>query len=621
MIFEILKNKVDSYIEHNSDLLDDFSNDVKQGSGFMLFSLSNIFKNFDIDDILDGVVDASFRKVNHDYSIDAIYLTADGEIINSDDDFDNYDEDTKFCYHIMQFKKGTGIGQDDLLKYKEGIDEVFVKSNCNEESNTYLYSKLDVLSHYKEKLYFTHFPSENIKVLIYLVFGGLKNNIDSNDLLTKQVKDISDLLTSKGFLNNSVEIIDAQKLIDLEKKTDEIVDLLKYQTTFKYITEVEKNKKLNGYICIVNGNEIAKLVDTWKSGLFEANIRDFYKRNPLNSKIFETSTNSDEAKYFWSFNNGLTITCKRLEELPDNNYRLHGLQIVNGCQTSNAIFRAYHNKKRHEYLSQISPEKLTKKQKKEIESIDNKFLNQQTTLLVKIIETNDNDLIYKITEKTNSQTPIKSFSLKANDDVQLNIEQYFLQHGLYYERRVNFYKNQGKKSPISIQHLFQLYVSQILIKPSQVKTRPAGMFSSMYDNVFPSPTVKLMNADLYLIPVLIDLKLSKYIRKIDKSYLESDPYKRVLIANGKLHLGCFILSSIIGAYGEREIIANVKTIKDSINDDSTFKNHFENGLENFKKQLQLFAGQKKESIPMALRKTDFDERLIRFIKTSKKYGT
>ena len=95
-------------------------------------------------------------------------------------------------------------------------------------------------------------------------------------------------------------------------------------------------------------------------------------------------------------------------------------------------------------------------------------------MLVKIIETKNEDFIYRITETTNSQTP-KAFSLKANDDIQKLIEKYFENNNVSYERRINSLRNKGKKNIYSIQKLFQLYTSQILFKPSQVKTRPKSI--------------------------------------------------------------------------------------------------------------------------------------------------
>ena len=56
-------------------------------------------------------------------------------------------------------------------------------------------------------------------------------------------------------------------------------------------------------------------------------------------------------------------------------------------------------------------------------------------MLVKIIETKNEDFIYRITETTNSQTPIKAFSLKANDDIQKLIEKYFENNNVFYEMK------------------------------------------------------------------------------------------------------------------------------------------------------------------------------------------
>ncbi len=181
----------------------------------------------------------------------------------------------------------------------------------------------------------------------------------------------------------------------------------------------------------MNASEIAKLVKNWQTAIFEANIRDYYRRNDLNKKIIQTSVSEDEAKYFWSFNNGLTITCRKVEELPNDQYRLYGIQIVNGCQTSNALYLAASNSERVEFLKEKEKNSgLNKKEQTELQKIENQILNPDTTVLTKIIETNSGELVYRITETTNSQTPIKTFSLKANEDIQQNIEEYFLNHGI-----------------------------------------------------------------------------------------------------------------------------------------------------------------------------------------------
>ncbi|MFZ3167737.1 MAG: AIPR family protein [Candidatus Methanoperedens sp.] len=421
---------------------------------------------------------------------------------------------------------------------------------------------------------------------LYLVFGGVKEAIEQDSLLSKQIESTRKILMDNAYSNNIYEIFDAQKLVDLEKKGEEIIDIINYHKTFKYITEIENNKKLTGYISIINAEEIAKLVKTYQTHLFDANIRDFYLKNDLNSKIFETCINDKESKYFWSFNNGLTITCRKVEELPSDKYRLYGIQIVNGCQTSNALYMALYNKERFKLLSDKPKEELAIREIKELKDITNRFLNPKTSLLVKIIETDDPELIYRITETTNSQTPIKTFSLKANDNIQQNIEQYLYDNNIYYERRVNYYKNQGKKNIISIQKLFQLYCSQILFKPSQVKTNPKSMFQGYYDSVFPSPRVKQMNYSLYLIPIKIDLKINKHIRTLQRSKVDIDPYNDRLMSYGKLHLGCFIIYSILNiGYNEKDLIDNEIKINEVLDDDSKFIPVFNIALENLKKTV------------------------------------
>ena len=73
-----------------------------------------------------------------------------------------------------------------------------------------------------------------------------------------------------------------------------------------------------------------------------------------------------EAKYFWSYNNGLTMTCSKVDEMPNNKYKLHNLQIVNGCQTSNSIYLSVKNRERVEELQNKIDlgEQLTKKERR-----------------------------------------------------------------------------------------------------------------------------------------------------------------------------------------------------------------------------------------------------------------
>lgn len=616
-VFKVLEQNINKRAEDFSEYLSSFKGDLLKGAEFMFYSLSNIFADKTIDEIEEGIVDSSYRKEKYDYGIDAIYITGSGDFIEHIEQLEEYNDDTKFIIHIFQFKRGKGIDQADLLKFNNGIEKVIVKEDLSEDDNLYFFNRMIELNEIKTQI-FQNFTTDNITIIPHIVFGGLERNILEDKLLNEELEKINNTLQNGGFINSQIKITDCQKLINPTSRRNEIIDIVEYEKTFKYITKTEEGEKLNGYISIIKGKEIAELVKKYQTSLFEANIRDYYKRSTLNSKITETSASKDEAKYFWSFNNGITITCNKVEELPKDKYRLYNLQIVNGCQTSNAIYAAYKNKQRVEELTSKKQQgnELTKKEIDELQKKERLVFNDETTLLVKIIETNNEELIYRITETTNSQTPIKAFSLKANDDVQLLIEQYLENKGIWYERRLNYYKNKGKKNVVNIQKLFQLFTSQILYKPSQVKTRPKAMFIETYDDVFPSPSVTTMNFVLYFIPIKVDFYISKKVREIQRNNTISDNYKKTILSYGKFHLGCFVLSSILkNKYNKKGIIDNETLIIGEL--ENNFDKHFNDALVNFEKLLKNFIGNRKEAIITGVRKTELDNKIAKFVNNRK----
>lgn len=238
-------------------------------------------------------------------------------------------------------------------------------------------------------------------------------------------------------------------------------------------------------------------------------------------------------------------------------------------------------------------------------------------MLVKIIETNDAELTYRITETTNSQTPIKAFSLKANDNIQQNIERFLEQEGIFYERRINFYKSQGKKNIVTIQQLFQLYTSQISFKPSAAKNALKVTFNNTYDKVFPSVDApKQNNYSVYLVPILIDQAIEKQIRSFLKTE-KIDPYNKVLLSYGRLHLGPLVLNEILGAYSHKDVVAGVDKVKAAINEEKQFAITVFRALLSLKSLVQSISGTRPQSIAAGLRKVELDDKIVRFITTKR----
>ena len=85
---------------------------------------------------------------------------------------------------------------------------------------------------------------------------------------------------------------------------------------------------------------------------------------------------------------------------------------------------------------------------------------------------------------------------------------------------------------------------------------------------------------------------------------------------GKFHLGCFILSSILkNEYSEKGIIKSENLILDELKTNLDF--HFQDALENFEKVVKAGYGNRRESISSAVRKTELDTRIKKFVKNRK----
>ncbi|MCB2101105.1 MAG: AIPR family protein, partial [Rhodobacterales bacterium] len=142
--------------------------------------------------------------------------------------------------------------------------------------------------------------------------------------------------------------------------------------------------------------------------IFEDNIRKYLgKKNAVNSSIYETAT-GDRGVDFWYLNNGITMVCQRFSfnsGIPDPEVELSDIQIVNGGQTSNALFEVFKN----------DPGKL-----------------ENIYLIVRICETQNEEIKLKIAEATNNQNKILGRDLRSNDDVQKKIEYLLKNNGITY---------------------------------------------------------------------------------------------------------------------------------------------------------------------------------------------
>ena len=190
--------------------------------------------------------------------------------------------------------------------------------------------------------------------------------------------------------------------------------------------------------------------------IFDWNVRDYQGNIEVNKEI-KASLDDTQAPDFWWLNNGVTIICSKAS-IQGKTYTLDDVQIVNGLQTSYTTYQT---------LSAV-------------EKDDPVF---DRTLLVRILQTKDSATRDRVIRATNRQTSVPEASLRATDDTQRRIEAYFASNGLYYDRRKNFYRNNGKPADriIGIPLLAQTIMAVGLSRPDDSRARPSSLLKSDRD--------------------------------------------------------------------------------------------------------------------------------------------
>jgi len=184
-------------------------------------------------------------------------------------------------------------------------------------------------------------------------------------------------------------------------------------------------------LVFVPTKEIGSILYKYKNSILKYNPRSYLEltNNTVNKEISRTIT-ARETNEFALFNNGITILSddtnfnERIGVKDQAQVVVTNPQILNGGQTAYTLSRIYEMLINGKYK-------------------DNIFDNKE--VLVKIItfspETDDNNdarlkLIEDISRATNSQTPVNEADRRANDKIQIELQNMiYNEYGLYYERK------------------------------------------------------------------------------------------------------------------------------------------------------------------------------------------
>ena len=478
----------------------------KRDEAFEYLAFEQLLKDFDLsaDELLHGSIDG-----RQDGGIDGFFILVNGHLLQDPESFvwPRSSSELKLvlitCKHHDTFKQATLDAliatltelldlaiDDDSLTGAYSIDLLNMRNNLK-----YAYRKLSPrLSSFSADVY-------------YASRGDTQALGEEVEARGHQIAALVE--DSFGSCRSTFAFIGSGELVELHRK------IPNYTLELPFVEALAKGER---YVVLVRLSDYYKFVShdgKLRRYLFESNVRDFMGLNRVNEDIRATLERSDTTDFWW-LNNGVTILANSAA-ITGKSIQASDIQIVNGLQTTESIFR---------HFGPVADP------------------DDDRCVLVKVIVTQDEAVRDSIIRATNNQTDVELASLHATDKIQRDIEEVLLRHGLFYERRKNFYVNQGHTPAELVTPLYVAagYVALVLKAPHKAALlRSKFMRSpSSYDIVFD------VNAPLEAWP-----KIAHVLKRVDAGLESLRPRARTtdkFLKNWRYITALILLSRHFGRF-------------------------------------------------------------------------
>ena|GEM_PF-4202643 len=490
--------------------MDNKANGKIEGTQVIINSVQNIIETTYNNNFDELIFDVFFYDISDNFDIsrlctdaygdggvDYLFFSANNRLILTGEDVAEIDDKDIVNIHFLQLKESRKIDSDVPNKLIE-LSENFFNGKNTIHYNQEIKDNIDLFNQISDKI----LPKGKFNLNFYY-FGFFDKH---------QMKNANDLSARFETLKQKTEDLDyvAKTNIYIKSISDIYNELskgrefeYKFKKIDKYVAEVNENTdETDAVIALIPIKQYYDFIVS-ESGdintkLFESNIRDYKGKSSVNKGILDTLSSGNDSMQFWWLNNGITIIAEDIKESTSaKKITIKNPQIVNGLQTSYSIFHFFTDNK----------EKLE---------------TEERDLFVKIIKI-DPELEGKeldITIATNRQNEIRDKDIRANDDVQKNIELFFKENNKYYQRKDKYYTNR-KYPKKDIVTLFDLakYVYTIYYKdPAYTRNNPGKLLKNdKYNEIF---QIMNNNQDYY-----------RYL-------LSYEIYERIIFLNkGKINIG------------------------------------------------------------------------------------
>ena len=468
----LLENLIEQEFRNN----DNYSNISEY---FEFFSASQILKN---QGLSDDEVDNGIVGKGLDGGCDSIYLFLNNLLITPDVvEHISAPKDSILEMIIIQSKKTTSFGEDAVMKWKTISGNLLDLSKTTTDFTArYNADILEAFTTFRDT--YTRLITSRVKLKFRFYYATLASELHPN--VIQQSEELKD--TIKGLFPNAVvevTFVDSDTLFEMYNAVIENRVNLKFADI-----PISPNQK--NYIALVDLKSYFNFIvndegDVRKS-FFDSNVRDYQGKNNVNSSISETLHRADDNDFWW-LNNGVTVLASEATLVNNRELQIVNPEIVNGLQTSMEIYN---------YFSE---------NREALES-------EKRSILLRIIVPDNEESRDQIIFATNNQTNIPKATLRVTDPIHLQIEMYFKSRGLFYDRRKNYYKNQGRKPAeiVGVSFLAQCLITIFLKKPDYARARPSTLLND--EKTYNELYEKNNDLEVFYRVALLGKKIQKNVR-------------------------------------------------------------------------------------------------------------
>lgn len=456
---------------------------VDESAYFEFLAASQVLREWDLS---DEEIEAGLIGNGGDGGCDGVYLFFK-DILVGEEFIENLTEIPRGAtleMYVIQAKNESSFHESAIMKWKITSENLLQFDNqIDGFAGRYTEKLLNIFRNFKDLR--IKLLASKVKLIFKFAYVAVAKELHPNvQAQADELRDKIRQLFPGPMTTVYVDFIDASKLMQF----------INTQATQRFSIPLADNPISIGehkdYIALVNLGDYYKFIadehNILRKYIFESNVRDYQGHNNVNKEI-ENTLMSPMAEDFWWLNNGVTILAEDISQATSKQLLVINPEIVNGLQTSNEIF--LHFSENPELIEQ-----------------------EKRNILLRIIVPDDENSRDRIILATNNQTTIPAVALRATDSIHRQIEMYFKSRGLYYDRRKNYYKNQGKKANeiVSIAFLGQCLMSLFLGKPNYARARPSTLLSN--DTYYRQLYVDNTDLEIFYQSAKLGKKVERYIK-------------------------------------------------------------------------------------------------------------